>query len=492
MALQLVESEDGWSKPPPFGQELGSSFSWHDRLFQGYRDGKVFDYSDWEARDLEEMMRKGYKARQLEGVLTGPLMSATHTMAPAKNDHGEFEWMQNWLELDEFSGGMKTPFDLIVSQMATAVVYKKAFWEKVWEPTPDGKVGYGKMAWRPQSTCRLMRDPVTGDLEGFEQEAYGIGPQIIKGKWPIQVQMKNAMVYVHGQHRDPINGISDLEIAYWCWKTQQKLLFLWFNYLENTALGKIIVRSNDIGTAVDVANQIAKMKGSGVLPVGVPGGPTSVMIDQLDTSGQRGASEFMSAITWLDQAAANSIQAGFTNLTNYEKNGGSYALSSNASDFYLQSLEYKNKERARELRRQFIAPVLRLNFPNAAIPTFEFEPLNTEDKTQAVEMLTMLMRSRDPALIPDEFIGELATQVADYLGMDGKQVRAAFDRAAKEAKVRAAAMAAAGATQPGQQVAGVAGAVGAAGRMLGSGGAPKQPRGQSIPGINAPQLPTAY
>jgi hypothetical protein len=152
------------------------------------------------------------------------------------------------------------------------------------------------------------------------------------------------------------------------------------------------------------------MKASGVLPVGVGGGPDSVSIDMLDTSG-KGADQFLEAIRWLDQAATQSVLAGFLDLTASAANGtGSYALSNDASSFYLQMLESKARE-----------------------------------------------------------------QVATYLGLDGEEVRddfkKSFDAAAEEAKAAALAE---GQNETGQEVAGVAGAVKAASDAAKAGLSPKQ------------------
>jgi hypothetical protein len=42
----------------------------------------------------------------------------------------------------------------------------------------------------------------------------------------------------HGFYREPIKGVSDLDVAYWCYETKQKVLFLWFQVLENQNLPK--------------------------------------------------------------------------------------------------------------------------------------------------------------------------------------------------------------------------------------------------------------
>src|SRR5690348_5511876 len=107
--MQVVQEDDGFDLPR-LGQQDGSSFGWFDRWNLGTTpDGKyVVDLSDWEARDMHEMLRKDYKAQQIEKVLTLPVTSAEYTLQPAKGDKGECEWLKNYWTTDAFSGGCRT------------------------------------------------------------------------------------------------------------------------------------------------------------------------------------------------------------------------------------------------------------------------------------------------------------------------------------------------------------------------------------------------
>ncbi len=431
--MQVMRSEDEWSTPPPLNEETGSAFGWFDRAFSGYQNGLIFDYGDWEARDIEAMFKRGYKARQIEQALSLPIMGAEHTINPIKGDSGEAEFINEYWATDPFNGGCDTSLREIIDLNTSAFSYKRAYWELVYAEGKgdfEGKTVYDTVAWRPQTTCRLAYEPQTGKMRGFEQEAFYIGPEITKSQFPIYIPTQRAYVYLHGKRRDPLHGTSEMEIPYWCYKTTQRLLFLWFQFLEGVSLPRTIVKANDQGVASGIARQIAALKSSGVLPIAVPGDPNSVAVDVLDLSG-KGADQFQAVITWLDQAAVNSVLAGFLNLTNVEKSGGSYALSNDQSDFFLQTRQADAREMEQSIRRDLFGPLIRYNFgPGARIPEFKFAPLNTEDKTLSVEMLQALMRSKDPQLIPSDFVGQLAKQVADYLGMDGDKVEQSFAQAA--------------------------------------------------------------
>lgn len=503
MAIQVNDSTDAFDKIP-LDKEEGSEFGWFDRLLFGWRDGKVFDYGDWEARDIFEMLAKDYRARQLENVLVQPILAAERNIVAADGDKGDAEWLSNYWKLDHLNGGCKTSLDEIVELSTSAISYKRAFFEKVWTRGSgdfSDSLVYDKLGWRPQTTCRIRRDPKNGTFAGFEQEAYYVGPQIAQGHWPIEIPAKRAFVHLHNRRRDPLSGSSDMEIAYWCWKTKQKVLFLWFQFLENVSLPRLIVSGPDQGTANAMAAQVAKLKGSGVLPVvggtGTRASGHSLDVTALDVSG-KGAEQFMQAVQWLDNAAVDAVNAGFINLTggtgNQGQAGGSYALSKDASDFFLQSEESKVRELSHSIRRHVFAPLIRANRgPSASVPHLKFEPLNDEDKSSSVQLFqSLLAQPQAPGQespVPAEFIHELAKQVADYIGLDGTKVYKSFQKAAEEAQAAAKANPNPAASSPaGQQVAGVMGATQAAQNVVDRMTKPQGPKRQQTP-QDYPEVP---
>jgi hypothetical protein len=467
MAGGAVVQLADYQGPPPLDVEEGSGFGFYERLFLTWRDGKVFDYGDWHARDIADMLIKDYKAAQLEQVLSGPIEGVEGRVKPSKDDAGQAEWIQAFLEADEFSGGMDTPIELVRAQMTSAIAYKKAYFEKVWtRGTGDfeGRYVYSRLGFRPASTCRTMRSP-QGKLLGFEQDPWYTGQisgDTINEGQMIEIPLKRAVVHVHGQRRDPINGLSDMDVPYWCYKTKQKVLFLWLQYGEQAALPRTVVKAQELGIAQQAAGQIARLKNSGVLPIAAPNGPQSLEVSTLDISG-KGGEQFKLMIDWLDQAAVQANLAGFLQLTDYQKGGGSYALSADASDFFLQRLEAKKKEIERTIRAQVFAPLVAVNWgPGAPVPHYDLDPLNTEDVSPQVAMLQAMLAGRDPSLVPGEFVEEIAALVCERWGIDAGKMRTAFQEAQKRAEQQAKQM---GVGAMGQQAAGVAGAVNAIGRQ---------------------------
>lgn len=485
--FELVDEKEFDLERSIFGKEDGTAFGFNDRWQVGLTPDQKYltDYADWEARDLFEMISKDYKAKQIEMAESLPIMSAEYQITAIDGDQGEAEWLQRFWSADPLQGGCLTSLDQIIGLCTSAFYYKRAYFEKVWIRGVGefkDQFTYGDVAFRPQTTCRLMREPGTGRYAGFEQEGYYVGPEITAkpDKWPIQIKPKRAFVFTHGTRKDPLNGVSDMEVAFWAWKTKQKVLMLWFQFLQAVALPRTIVKAQDEGTATRIAREVARLKSSGVLPVAVPGGPASVGIDVLDMSG-KGHEQFKEVIQWLDNAATQSILAGFLDLTSTANTGtGSYALSNDLSDFFLQSLEAKTREIEDQIRQNLFAPLIFANFGRqAAVPRLQFEPLNDIDKESAIALLTAAMAAPPGGPVPSKFIAGLAEQVSNYLGLDGDEMKQAFkesfDAAAALAQAQAVATNAPGAASPtGQAVAGLAGATKAAQDAIAAGVAPTQ------------------
>lgn len=473
-AFQLIKSEDGVVElsKVPMHEEQGSSFGYGESLFFGWDNNVVLDYGDWQARDMQPFLSKDYKGKQILNVLKLPISSAERSIKPAKGDRGEYEWLQSCWDADALNGGCQTSLDYIVDQAISAIAYRRAYFEKVFKRNKDGKVFYDKVAFRPQTTCRLAREPKFGDLVGFQQQKYGVSLDVSGDIWPINIPLNRAYIYIHGQREDPINGTSDMDIPYWCYKTKQKIMLLWFQFLEGVALPRMMVGAQDIGDARNIARQVASLRNSGVAPYAFAGSAANIKFDTIDASG-KGADQFQAAINFLDGAAVDSVLAGFLNLTGNATrslgNGGSYALSKDASDFYLQQEQAKTRELETSVRHDLFAPVVRWNFGrNAAVPHYEFEPLNDEDKSNSIALLQALIAAPpgNDNPVPSEFVSELGEQVANYLGLDGTKVGDAFTKAASDAKAKAAEMSAMGASAPGQAVAGISGAADAANNAI--------------------------
>lgn len=404
------------------GPALGSAFDPYDRLFPSYGHGGVFDYGHTESRDLHEMLTRDGKARSIEQVLTLPLRGADHEIS------GQYK---------DFVKDNIPNLDLIIDQMTSACVYRKAFFEKVWK-LDGGNVVYDKLAFRPAMSCAAWYDEESGDLKGFRQRTripmnknHGKNMALARNQnrgfnrikdepgWSY-IPIEKSFIYVHGLHRDPVRGISDMDVSYWAYETRKKVLFLWFQFLENTSLPKTVIYADDQDEANLLADTFSKTKASGVM--GLRRAPD--MPDPIQTveSGGQGAAQFQAAVQYLESMMTQSVLAGFMDLTSSAASGtGSYALSADQSEFFLTSRQAVADEMAQCINRNLIAPLITYNYGDVELPKIEIGPLSNRTTERALGLLQAIIAAPQ-VNVPMDFVGELVKYTASYLGLNEDQV----------------------------------------------------------------------
>lgn len=440
------------------GKVGGTLFDWQSNLYLDSDAESLWDGGDRFARDMREALRSDWKLRQLAEILTAGVKGATWSLKPGKGDTGEAEDTEEKLRRPHESGGMRTPIFTVIGQASSAVIYQRAYFAKGFMLDPvkaDGSILYSDLAMRPASTCRLRRDPESGHLDGFEQDVVYYSQAAGKG-WdgkPVRFKNDRALVFINGVDRDPVSGVSDLEVAIWCWRTKQKLLLLWWTFLEAQALPRTLVKhTGDADRAKAAATMIASLKSSGV---GYFDG-AAMQVDTLDTSG-KGGGPFYEAIKYMDSCASGSVLAGFTDLTGAAASGrGSFALSSDARDGFGETREHAMREMEGTLTGHAVAPLVRINFgAQGKVPSFAFDPLAGVDEQPLFALLQALATAQTTTL-PAEFVSQLALEAARLLHLDVEKVEKAIASHAHDAEQAAQA---AGANAVGQQAAALSGAV---------------------------------
>lgn len=431
----------------PTGREIGTP--WGELTqYGGFEYGAVYEQRRLDIDAIDRMLDRDGKAKAVEDVLTLPIRSAAWDLSPAKGDTGQADAVREMLTRPANAGGMSTPLGLVIAQATSAITYGKAFFEKVFR-THDGRVVLDKIASRPVSTCELARKPRHGEFAGFRQYPYnpaGIHRPITEDQW-VRVPAHRAWVHLHGQHRDPMHGVSDMMVPLWCHETKNKLTFLWFLFAEQTALPRSIVKSGDVRRAQEAAKNFAGMKGGAALAID---GETTV--EAYQSTGQ-GHQQFRELMDWCDHEMAGSVLAGFMNLTGGD--GGSYALSKDQSDFFVKSREAVASELAESFTSYVVADLVKYNFgPTAPVPRFHFTSLLDVDVNQAINLLGTLSSAQSSPL-PDTYVYQLAEKVAEYLDMDVDKLRKDMEAEGKRRKEQAEQQAV------NEQQAAQAGAVGA-------------------------------
>lgn len=426
-------------------KEDGTAFDENSILFGSYDDVASFNPDRVTINDYNLMLDRYGKAATLEKVLTLPIRSAPISIQRGPASTAVTDWVAEALLAPANNGGMTTPMRTVVAQALGAIVHRKAYFEKVFTER-DGKIAYDKIAYRPASTCRILRDPHNAAFQGFAQIPYRLDEVE-----EVKIAANRALVYIHGQHRNPLEGHSDFNIAYWCYQTSLKIKFLWFSFLETQALPRTVVKNSDAQEAIKVAKKVATLRQNGVIGVSKEND-----IEALQSEG-RGGAQFVEALRWLDSEASGSVLAGFTDLGAAAAGGtGSFALSKDQTDFFLMSDQAKAAELQDTFNQYLVPDLVRYNFgPGTPSPLFEFGPIVQDDMAQSIGLLQATASTHQSSAIPAEFFDELIERVAGFLELDTDKVRSGLDRAKKEAEEAAK-------TPQEAQVLGVAGAVNAA------------------------------
>jgi hypothetical protein len=408
--------------------ERGSSWS-EMRLFEWYEEGLIFLRGPIEDYEIEAMLRYDGKCRAVEQALTLPVRGARWQINPGPGDNGERDFAEQLLTLPGDMGGMVTPFEIVIAQAAMASLYRSSCFEKVYKINDAGQVVYDKVAYRPPTSCYLARSAKTAQLEGFLQWTW----TDIANFQRIYIPTAKSWVYIHGLHRDPIMGSSDIEVAYRQFQTKQKLRWLWANFLENQVMPKALVQggAEDIAPANELAGRVASMRGGGTVALKI--GQT---VSAFEGNGDNGGDAFAQAIAYCDEEIYSSILASFLGLgtaSGVRGGGGSYALSLSQTDFYLQGRMAVLGELERSITHGLIAPMIRWNFGHkASVPKFKFVGLApTSNTTEAImQIVSALVATPTPAgvpsPVPQELIDELLDQFAGQVGLDGPKVHDAI------------------------------------------------------------------
>ena len=410
------------------GPALATAFDIDDRFFSDFKTGDVYENKDPKTRQLKAMLGKDGNAKKLEQILTLPIRSASYEIR-GNGPAGDF--------LREV---MTDILDRVIDQCSIATIYRKTFFEKIFKMDGD-KIIYGDVAWRPPISCEAAFDRDTAKPNGFRQRLVVPGGfwsatyarTFKQGSTPgyAIVPKVKSFIYTHGTYRDPLNGVSDMDVAVQAYETKEKLKFLWFEFLENQARPKLVVYDNDLPSATDLAKSFAQLKGAGVMGMRRPPDPAFRAFETIEP--QHAASDqFIEAIRYLEQQQTNSVLAGFTDLTQSAGGGaggakGSYALSSDSSEYFLASRQAVADEISQQVECDLFAPLIALNFgADEDVPEMVIGPIGNSQTDRALSLLNTLAGA--PTLnVPPTFVDQLLTYASSFLGLSQDEVEKAVE-----------------------------------------------------------------
>jgi hypothetical protein len=429
-----------------FDEEWTTQFDWigdPPRLHWDHK--KVIEPNDrLFVAKVDEVLATDGRGRSVEAALTLPIRQATPKIEAPDDDNGQTEFIESALFDPVEAGGMRTPMSTFIGQVATALLNRRSVHEKVFTRRDDGKIVYKKLAWRPLESIELWRDPKTAEVLGFRQYQFldAMGrPGTLQNApgadddepFMAQVPISRAFVYTHGKHRDPIHGISDLDVVIWAHEQKKKVVWLWQAFLDGQATSRAVVYGKDKIEVTARAKAMAALRSGGVAGF-IRQGSDENVFDTIDSNGT-GSGAFEAMIRWLDNVANESVMAGHLGLTGGATEGrGSLALSQDASGLYLASRNGVAREIADAFTADLVAPLVYLNFgAGASVPRFVFESVDTSKMAQVMELFGTFSTAGS-LQIPTEFLYLLTELVAQYLDLPMDRVQTMLEEAEKAVK----------------------------------------------------------
>src|SRR5712692_7345873 len=229
----------GVSPKPKAEMEIGVGISMP--FVTPYRNAwEIFRDDQVTAQQLVAMRRTDGQARALYRLIVLPIRAArtTCTFVPPPNIEGgidEAEFIQQMFTLPASSGGMLTPWSLVMAQALSSVFDGFCAFELVyWAPEKSplkGKWTLKKMAWRPPQSLFFLLDK-SGDFYGLRQRTFFMGRSVDVMIGP------EAATYIACQEEErKFYGQSLFEAAFYHWDKKVRLYFVAHLAAQRAATG---------------------------------------------------------------------------------------------------------------------------------------------------------------------------------------------------------------------------------------------------------------
>lgn len=356
---------------------------------------------------LHYMLSADPWGKALEGALSWPIRQAKWTIKKVDGDKGEADLVR-----EQFKSIAKQAIAGCCSAIGRRVAYAEQVWDLEGVPAPGKSFPASRhivlkdLAFRPQDQCSPNTDG-NGRVNGFTQTAYVPGRGFIKESF--EKEKRKAFVFFHDSATRPNTGTSAFDAAYQYFTDKEKVLFYRYKLLEKYG-GPSTHGKTDAPAGSDARKSFeAAVKDARSGAAIVTG-----LTDEINYLAPPNAGEaFKQAIRDINFEMAVSCFIQQLALAQ-EGNSGAYALSRDHSDFLAIITEGRMSEIEDSFTNGPVRDITFWNFgPDAAFPTFDFEPFTDEQKQQVREMRKdLFIKNQLP--IPDW----LATGVVDNAATD--------------------------------------------------------------------------
>lgn len=388
--------------PPDTSLEIGTSTI---GLMPSIFNEEFIDTSKVGVEDYKKMLDNDGTIQALYNTIVMPLLGSNWTIEPDEDTPSAVEqstWVEDTLRKPPHKGGMSTPFDLVLAQALRAVLEGYAGFEKVYMLS-EGKIVYRKIAWRDPSTITMRTDD-RGGFNGLRQRAF-IGNDYVD----VHIPVERCWVYTYGKEFHNLKGRSAFTAAYSAYDRKRRLLYLAEQQAQADAFKIKIVKGREGGGQDELDATTEAVDEVGVrATIGVPYG---VEVDTLNNA------QGMDLITHIELAngeMARSVLAMFILLGTGSKTG-SYSLSQDQSDFFIQALMSIRKSLENHITSYLLPDLYLYNFDTPEYGTFKFEDI-TDSTVDLLKQAFIKIVEKDR--LPGNVVDGIVQKMADKLEID--------------------------------------------------------------------------
>lgn len=388
--------------PPSTGVEVGTSTV---GSLPSLLQGEFIDVSKIKVADFKKMLDNDGTVQALYNTIVMPILGSNWSIeSDEDSDEGNKQSakVEEWLRTPPHKGGMSTPFDLVIAQALRGVVEGFAGFEKVLE-VKDGYVVFRKIAWRDPTTIAILAD-ARGGFNGFKQRAF-IGDKYEE----VTIPLERSFLYTYGKEFHNLKGRSAFTSAYSSYDKKRRLYYLSEQQAQSDALkikvvtGKEKANQDELDATVEAVDELG-FKAT----VGLPNGYSLTALNN------NGAMDLLPLIEHHNAEMARSVLAMFILLGTGSKTG-SYSLSQDQSDFFIQALMSIRKSLENHITSYLISDLYSYNFEKPIYGTFKFEDI-TDSTIDLLKQVFIKLTEKDR--LPQEVVDGVVKRVADKLDID--------------------------------------------------------------------------
>ncbi len=395
------------AKPTPpntSGAEIGTSAN---GVLPSIFDGEFIDLSKVKVADFKKMLDNDGTVQALYNTMVMPILGSNWSIEPDEDTPEavkQSEWVEESLKTPPHKGGMSTPIDLVLAQALRGVVEGYSGFEKVLT-LKDGKIVFRKIAWRDPTTLTMRADG-RGGFNGFKQRAF------IDGNYAeVIIPIERAFLYTYGKEFHNLKGRSAFTSAYSSYDKKRRLYYLAEQQAQSDALkikvveGREKAGQDELDATVEAVDELG-FKAT----VGLPAGYKVTALNQT------GGLDLLPLIEHHNAEMARSVLAMFILLGTGSKTG-SYSLSQDQSDFFIQALMSIRKGLENHLTSYLISDLYSYNFEKPLYGTFKFEDI-TDSTIELLKQVFVKIVEKDR--LPQDVLDGVVKKVADKLDIDYK------------------------------------------------------------------------